>query len=459
MPIVAICVTGAITLLSTPYWLPKIITAVREWIFTSVNGKEGIAAPGEAIPVSQFRRVYSHPAANGRSKGAALSDLFWYWLSPGAEIHQEHLEPGERYEEVARTTRQFLAIPSKQAEEMAAQCVARVCKQRSFRESKLVRLRDEMMPIWAEFYYELVFGERCPPEARELIVGNANDVVTALKCCSLRHMSKRNSLTEYLTLKIRQGTLTHPLPKSLKPEEYPFYLQGVFFNTAIVQMSEGMSHLLLALAQHQEIQKQLLENLEDDRYFDRVIAETLRRYPLFGIAHRITTDEIPVEGHAPIPKGSVVCFNYLDYQKTGFKDPDRFDPDRWVALAGKETTYIPFGVTGNRPCPAQAIALITMRAAGREFLRRYACYSSASHTRSIPNRAPCLLERRDWEQSTLRRLSLLTYLRIRDRVEDVGRSLQQLVYGCIMILHARKLRLSDNYFDSKQCPVVHQVQN
>lgn len=63
------------------------------------------------------------PAAGGRSRGAALSDLFWYWLSPGAHVHQEHLEAGERYEEVARATRRFLAVPRAEAE-LTRRCAA-----------------------------------------------------------------------------------------------------------------------------------------------------------------------------------------------------------------------------------------------------------------------------------------------------------------------------------------------
>ena len=92
-----------------------------------------------------------------------------------------------------------------------------------------------MMGVWAEFYYELVFGERCPPAARELIVGNANDVVTALKCCGLRHMEKRRLLTQFLIAKVEAGHLTQPLPDLRSAEEKALYLQGVFFNTAIVQ--------------------------------------------------------------------------------------------------------------------------------------------------------------------------------------------------------------------------------
>src|SRR5580693_329496 len=96
-----------LVLASILHRLPKTILALRMWIFERINGPEGIAVPGDLVGVRDFKRIYSHPAANGRSKGAALSDLFWYWLSPGPELHQEHLEPGERYEEVARATRRF----------------------------------------------------------------------------------------------------------------------------------------------------------------------------------------------------------------------------------------------------------------------------------------------------------------------------------------------------------------
>ena len=44
--------------------------------------------------------------------------------------------------------------------------------------------------------------------------------------------------------------MPHALPERLSTEERALYLQGVFFNTAVVQMSEAMAHLLMALAQH-----------------------------------------------------------------------------------------------------------------------------------------------------------------------------------------------------------------
>src|SRR5499425_2568159 len=257
---------GLVAVASLPYWLPSALVALRVHIFTGINGAEGISIPGELVDASRFKQVYSHPAANGRSKGAALSDLFWYWLSPGPEMHQEHLEPGEKYEEVARTTRRILALSKKYAEEIVARCTARAMDSLGMSPVSVVRLRDIMMPIWADFYYEVVFGESCPPAVRELIVGNANDVATALKGCGLRHMEKRTHLTRFLIYKLRTSGIPHTLPARLSIEEKAFYLQGVFFNTAVVQMSEAMVHLLMVLAQHPQVQAKLAGDLDDEQY-------------------------------------------------------------------------------------------------------------------------------------------------------------------------------------------------
>ncbi len=439
---------GLLALASLPYWLPAGILALRMCIFTRINGPEGLAIPGELADATIFKQVYSHPAACGRSRGAALSDLFWYWLSPGPEMHQEHLEAGEKYDQVARSTRHILAMPRKAAESLAAQCMGRVIDGRKIHGARILRLRDLIMPVWAEFYYQVVFQNPCPADARNLIVGNANDVVTALKCCGLRHMEKRSRLTRFLLGKVQASEVPHPLPAQLSTKEKALYLQGVFFNTAVVQMSEAMVHLFLAIAQHHEVQARLVAHPEDERYLDHVIAETLRLYPLFGIAHRITADEITLDERGRIPRGSVVCFNYPRFHQLGFENPERFDPDRWMHMAPGEANYIPFGVTANRPCPAQGLATITMRAVARELLRRFDLYSSASHTRSIPNRGPCLLVARETPCSTARRRALLVWMRVRDCWEDVWRSLVQLVLGTYMVWDARRLRLCERYFES-----------
>ncbi len=465
-----------VLLASLPFWLPPQVVRLRMLIFAKVNGDEGISVPGPRIGVEDYLNAYADPAANGRSRGAALSDLFWYWLAPGPQVHQEHLEAGLRYDEVARTTRRILIKPKAESEQLTARVAAQVLDEldlsgtkRTGRtrspslgdgsspgertgattrpDTRLVRLRDAMMPIWAELYYELVFQQPCPSAARKLIVDNANDVVTALKCNRLRHMRRRATLTDFLLQQIRAGAIRHELPASLSVLEQAYYLQGAFFNTAVVQMSEAMAHLLLAIAQHPEVQHRLVTEPANNAYLDMVIDEALRTYPLFGIAHRISTQDIEL-AHTTVPAGSVLCFSYPDFHQQGFPEPGEFRPERWEHLAAKDVNFIPFGVTANRPCPARGLAPVTMRIVTREVLARFELASSAAHSRSLPNRGPCLVIRRSAHSrvSVARRRANLLFIRGRDRWEDVYGGIAQLVFGSYMVWDARRKALCQRYF-------------
>ncbi|MEV6845485.1 cytochrome P450 [Actinoplanes sp. NPDC051411] len=429
---------------SLPHWLPPLVIRLREWIFTRVNGGEGIPVPGPLVGAEHFERVYSDPAADGRSRGAGLSDLFWYWLAPGPQMHQEHLEPGERYRSVARVTRRVLAVPHTESERLAVTAAGRVLDALPRDRISKVRLRDLTMPIWAEVYFELVFGERCPPGVRDLIVGNANDVVTALKGTSLRHMDRRDRMTAYLVNRLADGTCPITLPPEFTLQETAWYLQGAFFNTAVVQMSEAMAHVLLAIAQHPDVRHGLTATLDEDDAIDRVVDETLRVHPLFGVAHRITSAPIVVDEHTTLPAGSVLLFNYLAFQRTGRAGDDRFDPGRWLTLKRSEANFIPFGVTANRACPARGSAPVMLRAVTREVLRRFALASSASHTRSLPSRGPAYLSPPGISGPGPARLA---GMRLADRWADAGRGVKQLVLGTYMVVDARRQRLCATYFE------------
>jgi cytochrome P450 len=207
----------------------------------------------------------------------------------------------------------------------------------------------------------------------------------------------------------------------LTPEEQAYYLQGTFFTTAVVQMSEAMAHLLMIIAQDDGIQRRLADHPED---IDGVIDDGLREYPLFGIAHRIATADIEL-ADLTIPAGTVLCFSYPDF----------------AAQSAKED-FIPFGVAQNRACPARGLAPLTMRVVTREVLRRFSLASTAGHTRSIPNRGPALLT----PHGARRKRFPLVWLKVRDRWEDVWRSLAQLVFGTYMVLDARRQALCTTYF-------------
>jgi hypothetical protein len=245
---------------------------------------------------------------------------------------------------------------------------------------------------------------------------------------------------------LQKGQFPHAFPDGFSLQEQAYYLQGTFFNTAIVQMSEAMAHLLMVLAQHRETQARLAAAPDDDQLFEDVLNETLRLFPLFGIAHRITSEEIQIDGRT-IERGSVVCFNYPEYHRLGFDHPDSFEPDRWRRCPMKDANHIPFGMPRNRPCPAMRVAHLSMRRLTRCLLRRYRFATSAGHTRSLPNRGPCLVAVRDAAglSPAFERLLLLA-MKVRDRWEDAYRSVAQLVFGTIMILDARRLRLCESYF-------------
>jgi hypothetical protein len=455
---------AAALLLTVPAWLPRAVVALRVRIFALVNGEEGIPVPGGGLGAEEFRALYAHPAANGRSRGAALSDLFWYWLAPGPEVHQEHLEPGPVYDAVARSTRRILTrLHKDEWTALVARCTGEALDAfdaaarpgaRGEARIRAARLRDLMMPVWAAAYFELVFAEPCPPRARAMIAANADDVVSALKCTRLRHMDRRDRLTRYLLDRIRSGQVPKELPAVFSDREQAYYLQGTFFNTAVVQMSEAMAHLLMALAARPGLQEQLRAAPQDTALLDRVIDETLRVYPLFGVAHRITSQDIAL-GSTVIPGGSVLLFNYPAFQHSGAPDAEHFDPDRWLRDDAAQLRHIPFGVSANRPCPARGIAPLTMRVAAAEVLRRYALATSAGHTRSLPNRGPCLLAALDQGPATTTAAPApsrprLALLRLRDRWEDAWRSVVQLVLGTYMVWDARRLHLCQSYFAARE---------
>jgi len=438
---------------SLPYWLPDVVVALRVRIFALVNGDEGIAVPGRLVGVGDFKRLYADPAANGRSRGAALSDLFWYWLAPGPEVHQEHLEPGPRYDDAARTTRHTIArLRKDEWEQLVTRCTREELDRlgaadRGGGRARVIRLRDAMMPLWASIYYEVVFAEPCPANVREMIAANADDVVSALKCTRLRHMSRRDRLTGYLRERIAEGSVPNGLPAALSEQEQAFYLQGTYFNTAVVQMSEATAHLLLAIASRPELQRRLREAPQDTDLLDRVIDESLRVYPLFGVAHRVTSANIALD-EVNIPAGSVLLFNYPDFHHSGCPHAAEFDPDRRLREDSAQLHNIPFGISANRPCPARGIAPLTMRVVAAEVLRRYALASSAEHTRSLPNRGPCLLTpiAAAGGPPAQPAKSQLVLLRLRDRWEGVWRSVVQLVLGTYMVWDARRQHLCRSYF-------------
>jgi cytochrome P450 len=90
----------------------------------------------------------------------------------------------------------------------------------------------------------------------------------------------------------------------------------------------------------------------------RVVREALRLYPpVWLISRKATIDDV-VDGYA-IPAGALVCISpyLLHRHPEHWRDPDTFDPDRWLDGEPGAFAYLPFS-DGPRQCIGERLALL-----------------------------------------------------------------------------------------------------
>jgi hypothetical protein len=392
-----------LALVSFPHWFTAIVIAIRMRAFTKLNSDHGVEFPNADVEGRDMLKLYSNENARGRSLGAELSDLFWYFLCPGPELHQEQVENGLMYDVLSDATAKLLGSPASVLEEVGARhAEALFARQLPHNNSLMTcRLRDFYFPLMTTIMYELIFAEAIDSKTLNLLQSTGENVVNAIKFSSFRNMKLRNKTTEFLIAKLSNPATVLAagdgvFDQRLTLREKALHLQGAFFVTGCVQMSEALAHTTLALAQHPEVCNKLFRLLQEDekaagQYLTLVIDEVLRVWPLFGIAHRITSAPITAPGGKVYPTGSVFCFNYPKFHHSGFDSPEEFKPERWLTLGKTKANYMPFGVMANRPCPAQRVSLILTKAIIRVAVLRATFFSSASHIRSLPCRGPSVL--------------------------------------------------------------------
>ena len=260
----------------------------------------------------------------------------------------------------------------------------------------------------------------------------------------------------------------------------------MFFHTGCVQMSEAVAHLMLAIAQHGDVQRRLHEQPDDDLYLDRVVTEALRLFPLFGIAHRITSKACgPQRTHtctdrrrtsrrlaARPSRAARCCASTTRSSKrpvstirststpTAGWTPTARSRRRVPGShhAAQHCNYIPFGVKESRPCPAQNASLIWLKACARvrplcraalallpQVLLRHAEYASpVDHARSLLDRGHVAVLPHG--AGGARAAWLMARIGLVELALGAVRSVQQLVFGTYMLVDARRQRLAAAYF-------------
>lgn len=170
-------------------------------------------------------------------------------------------------------------------------------------------------------------------------------------------------------------------------------------------------HPLVEARLHAELDEVLgdgeirLEDLPRLVYLDRVIAESLRRYPTVWTLTRRATAEVELGGYA-LPAGSVVLASqYVSHHDARwFPNPTEFDPDRWtdeMRAALPKHAYFPFGA-GVRNCVGESFARMEFAIVVATIARRWRIRVAPGHALAMWPRLtlrprfgiPAVLERR-----------------------------------------------------------------
>lgn len=433
--------------LSLPLWIPRLFIALRFRIFAKVNGKNTLLLPNQGFSNTDFLTLYRNQAATGKSKGAALSDLFWFWMAPFAKIHLENMEISPRYHELVVINQRLLNKYSRK--ELTKKLLIQLASFELLAKDTRAQTRViylSIMKFWARFYYELIFDETCDNHIEKLIVKQTDNLISALKCYRLRDMHCRQVFTDFLIKKLATHPIKGAFPASYKIEDIALFLQGMYFGTGIVQLTDATCQLLTTAAKHPNLQTEIIE---DNHFCQNFIKETLRLFPLFGVTHRVLKKDVNLQ-NKQLHKGDVVCFSFPEFHQRGWQAAAQFCPHRWENKSQiKHDNYHPFGIIGNRSCPAREFSLVILQTIFPALLQRYGVRTGAKQDRAQTLRATMLLYHRDKPITKRRQAYAVFAMKLYCPWRYTFVTLKQFVFSSIMIHQALCEKACSRYFEQK----------
>ncbi|GJQ83088.1 hypothetical protein Trydic_g20100 [Trypoxylus dichotomus] len=210
-------------------------------------------------------------------------------------------------------------------------------------------------------------------------------------------VKKRKAFLDLLIDVSNDGAvLTH---EQIREEVDTFMFEGHDTTTSSIAWT------LFLLGIHQDIQekayKEVNEIFRDDlesleftdlnefKYLERVLKESLRIYPSVATISRKASVDIKIEDYV-IPKGTSVAMHILDIHRNPkyFANPEKFDPDRFLPENCKDRhpyAYIPFSA-GPRNCIGQKFALMEEKILMSYILKNYKITS----TQTVDNVHPVI---------------------------------------------------------------------
>ncbi len=148
-------------------------------------------------------------------------------------------------------------------------------------------------------------------------------------------------------------------------------------NASYQTTASALTWMLLLLAQHPQVLRELFEQLsanpgpQEVPLLDCVVKESLRILPPVVFTARRLLRAATLCGQ-PLPEGAfvIVSFYVTHHQAETFAEPERFLPERWLGRSVSPYAYVPFAV-GPRMCLGTAFSLQLFQIVVPAVLRRY----------------------------------------------------------------------------------------
>ncbi|CAH0547446.1 unnamed protein product [Brassicogethes aeneus] len=153
----------------------------------------------------------------------------------------------------------------------------------------------------------------------------------------------------------------------------------------------ALAFLFYFIAKHKDIQEKIwkeqkcifenvhsnitMNDLNKMKYLEQCIKETLRIYPSVPMMARVLKEDLTLDKKYCIPKGTNIIVSPLITHRLPhiFKDPLKFDPDRFSEENIKDIhpyAYLPFSL-GNRQCIGYKFAIMEIKTVTSILLRNY----------------------------------------------------------------------------------------
>ncbi|MGW7313781.1 cytochrome P450 [Streptomyces sp. NPDC054865] len=384
--------------------------------------------PDQHIHGPLLETLFADECASHRGQTHARRSIR-YFHRP-ADEHQENIDPDHpRYAELAKATAHALRMPRAEIIATARACTQQVLDEarRAGTTNRTLRLMNLAVPISARLMFQLAFNTAPTREQAALIGRCATDSMRNSK--GLRHAGAIPARLELLDLLRALVSARSGCPEifgsdsALDTTARAKHLQGVFFNTGVIQLSEAVCHTLIEASRHPHVVARIVAG--DVPYTDHVLSETLRLYPLHATIQRITADDIALSATETIPSGTQLLFDIGRHQRMGHPEPDTFVPERWEGHSRADGGFVGFGL-GRRKCPAERFSRTAAAVIVRELLSSYAVHAPIRHTRGLEGGGLCCLTPHGAPTPPTLRLRK-TLLRTRDRTERLAFGAAQLI--------------------------------